>query len=411
MTSRATMSSGLSSSRNAALRRRKLRTTSQRRPHVKKTRSGNYKVWYRDLDGHQRTKTFPDSARWTRAELDRAVDHLLRPINDVRAAALHDDTLWSIWCGWRATVGRHMKPSTRVTYQRLMRKLETMDATSWRVSATTRADIHGLLLRLKTEGYAPHTIQAIRKILSTLFTFAIESGLRDTDNPAHGKFKGIGRPRNTRPQNVLEPGQITSLLDALPLRDRVAVAIAAFAGLRKGEIAALRWNDIPDDCLSLRVDESDYLGHVTAPKTDNARRTVHVATPLGALLREWRDAHPDRQPDDFLFVGRTGKPLDLSSAMTTDTYRNAFAAAGLTPCGWHMFRHSHATWARNVGVPAEALAKHLGHADVTTVLSLYSHRTHEAPDAAAVAAYGTDAARHTVDNGVTRSLPSTVERD
>lgn len=388
---RVTLGADLSSSRNAALRRRKLRTTSQRRPYAEQSPSGNWKVWYRTLDGAQKTKTFPDSARWTQAELDRAIDHLLRPINDVRAAALHDDTLWSVYCGWRTQIGPHMKPSTRWTYAAHMVDLRKRGYDGLRVATATKSDIHALLLSLKTAGLASYTIANTRRFLSAMFSYAIDSGLRDTLSPTSGRFKGIPAPRRERAVRTLEPGEINWLLDALPLRERVMVGIAAFAGLRKGEIEALRWNDIPVDCSTIRVDEAAYRCVVSTPKSRSSIRTVDTCDRLAPLLREWRAVNPDALPGDFVFPGHGG-PLVLGSVIQGKAFREAFADAGIEPCGWHTFRHTHTTWARNAGVPLEALRDRLGHSTVTMLLNVYSHRTSTAADANAISAYGTQGA-------------------
>lgn len=175
--------------------------------------------------------------------------------------------------------------------------------------------------------------------------------------------------------------EFRTLVEALPQPYKAVVALAGLSGLRRGELAALRWNDIGAD--SVRVDEAVYRGVVGTPKTPRSRRTVKVPAKAIALLHEWRDQCRFTEPEDFVFSIRTNSPIDLNRVLERLIKPKA-EALGLPRFSWHDFRHAYTSWGRKAGVAAETMRDLVGHTSVTMTQDVYSHMGDEEGEAVAM---------------------------
>jgi integrase len=154
-------------------------------------------------------------------------------------------------------------------------------------------------------------------------------------------------------------------------QDAAIFAVAAFAGLRRGEVLALRWRDVDFAAETLRVEQAvSAVGQEMKSTKSGRMRSVpmvpDVATALDRLSR--RDTFTG--PDDLVFVGEDGGPLDGSAL------RRRFVAAakrtGLRTIRFHDLRHSFATVAVNATHSGRELQEWMGHADYRTT-SRYLH--------------------------------------
>ena len=86
------------------------------------------------------------------------------------------------------------------------------------------------------------------------------------------------------------------------------VALDITAGLRRGELEAVRWEDLNASDGYIRVKEHHYRGHLDDPKTEAGFRNAPVPAPVLALLQDWKKATKRTKPIDFIFATRNGKP-------------------------------------------------------------------------------------------------------
>jgi integrase len=152
-------------------------------------------------------------------------------------------------------------------------------------------------------------------------------------------------------------------------------ATALYAGLRYGELRALRWSAVDLAAGAIRVTESwDPKEGAVAPKTKNSQRT----TPLPGLLRDYlmehRIAAGEPPVDALVFGDKNGKPFQAATI-----YRRAdraWKAQGLGRLRLHQARHTYASFMIAAGVNAKALSSFVGHSSIKVdVRSLW------APDA------------------------------
>ena len=153
--------------------------------------------------------------------------------------------------------------------------------------------------------------------------------------------------------------------------DRAMWATALYAGLRRGELAALHRADVDLATGVIRVERGwDQVEGEIAPKSRQGRRKV----PIPAVLRDHLDAYLGDAPDGRLFAGiRYGY----------DRGRAAAEAAGVAPPTLHACRHGYASLMIAAGVNVKALSAFMGHANITVTLDQYGHLLPGAEDEAA----------------------------
>jgi integrase len=156
---------------------------------------------------------------------------------------------------------------------------------------------------------------------------------------------------------------------AVPDDDRAVWATALYAGLRLGELRALRDEDVDLQAGLIRVERSwDKTEGVIEPKSRAGKRRV----PIVAALRAPLAAHILRRGNTSgLFFGDSDQPFDRYALVTRA--EKAWKAAGLDPIGLHEARHTCASIFIAAGVNLKALSSYLGHASITITLDRYGH--------------------------------------
>lgn len=136
------------------------------------------------------------------------------------------------------------------------------------------------------------------------------------------------------------------------------VRLALHTGCRRGELFALRWSDV------------DLSAAILTVRADYAKSQLGRAVPLNTtaldVLQAWKPA--DAQPDDYVFPGVDGQPLqDIKSG-----FQAIVKAAQITGLRFHDLRHTFASRLVQAGVDLNAVRELLGHADLKMTLR-YSH--------------------------------------
>lgn len=159
-----------------------------------------------------------------------------------------------------------------------------------------------------------------------------------------------------------------------------------FAGLRLGELLALRWSDVDLATGIISVERSfDSRAGFVEPKSQAGCRRVPIAAQLGEYLIRHREL-TGRDDEDLAF-GRTADRPFAPSAIN-DRVDRYWAAAGLRPIRLHECRHTCASYFIAAGVNAKTLSTFLGHSSVSITLDRYGHLL---PGAEAEARVQTDA--------------------
>ena len=221
--------------------------------------------------------------------------------------------------------------------------------------------------------YSPKSIANAHGFLSSVLAAAVEAG-HITRNVA----RGVDLPSDAeRPEMViLTDNEFTLLLDALPERWRLLVALLYSTGLRWGEATALTPGDLDLDGPTpvLRVtrawkkgESGVYLG---GPKTRRGRRTVGLAPQIVPGLRELAEG---RSSGDLLFTSAQGSRVS-GQHFHGRVWRPALRRSGLTKRPRvHDLRHSHASLMIAAGMDLLKLQHRLGHESLKVTGDTYGH--------------------------------------
>lgn len=298
------------------------------------------------------------------------------------------------WMEHLAGLGR--SDSTLYNYRKYIDREIAPALGSNRLSKLSPLDIDRFYTKLRKRGLSSSTIRQMHAILRASLNQAERWGL------VHRNVAKLASApsQEQREQLPPEPAMVRALLVAAREFDplfglyvRIAVAI----GARRAEVCGLRWSDIDFEAGSLSVQRS-YLAIPGAKgdrptKTRSARTVSLDPDTIAALEAGWSTAVRIAE-----LVGMTEAERRQLYVFSTDPLgRNAWrpdvasakweVARSRVPGGecvrLHDLRHFQATQLLDAGVPVPTVAARLGHADGTTTMKIYAHRTRRADEHAA----------------------------
>jgi integrase len=260
-------------------------------------------------------------------------------------------------------------------------------------------------------------MQVVRQVLAQ----AVADN-RIAANPAlHVKLPGNNKSTAAvvdDPVQFLTAEQVSQLVAATPWPYNVLVSVAAWSGLRAGELAGLQVGDVtlppktssPNTPGTLRVERTlatiDGKLVYQEPKTKGSRRTVPLPTHATDLLAGYLAEHPNaKNPAAPLFpaIRLTGDPapaipeLDWRNPLQHKVFyrlvfKPAVHKANLNPAlVFHSLRHTYVSLCVAAGIPPLEISRFAGHSTVTTTLGVYAH-LFESDHSAAMGALGALAA-------------------
>jgi len=235
---------------------------------------------------------------------------------------------------------------------------------------------------LRSVTLARGTKAKIKKTFNLLFNHAVRWEFAER-NPIAGPVRGSGvrqSEKRERIPEVLTAEEFRRLEAALRPRERVLVCLALSLGLRRGELAALRWQDIDFGGLTITVQRS-LVDQVVGPtKTEASQRPLPMDPRIAALLLSWRSVSKFAQPADYVFAtdsNRAGRkrgkqPVWLARVMQY-WIQPAARALGITKTiGWHTLRHSLATSLHRNGEEIKVVQELLRHSSCKITLDIYA---------------------------------------
>jgi integrase len=147
-------------------------------------------------------------------------------------------------------------------------------------------------------------------------------------------------------------------------QDAEIVCIAAYTGLRRGELVALRWRDVDFPRHKIVVQRA-ISANVEATSTKSRRaRDVPLPDQAAGALDRLSQRRDFTSPDDFVFVNRLGRRLDASAVRRR--VERARDATGLRPLRFHDLRHTYGSLLVAGGVDLASVKAAMGHSRITT---------------------------------------------
>jgi integrase len=228
-------------------------------------------------------------------------------------------------------------------------------------------------------GLSPETVLYLHRVLRQALAQAVKWDLLGR-NPADA----VDPPKTERRQmTALDADGTAALIEAARSSSLfIPILLAASCGIRRGEIAALRWRSVDLDRGTLSVVASAEQTSTTVrekPPKSGKGRSIKLPSLAVDELRRHRLQQAEqllklgvRLTDDHHVVAREdGLPLQPRSL--TDAFRLFLGTHKLQRIRLHDLRHTHATQMLKSGVHPKVAQERLGHASISTTLDLYSH--------------------------------------
>lgn len=262
--------------------------------------------------------------------------------------------------------GHAYKPSAVRGYEAALVMRVLPELGGLRLSEVRRVDLQDFADRLCADGLDPSTVRNTLMPLRAIFRRSVARG-----DVAVNPTSGLELPAMEGVRDrIAPPAEAAALLAALPERDRAIWATAMYAGLRRGELLGLRWEDVDLAAGVIHVERSwDAKEGVVGPKSRAGRRTV----PIPAALREYLVEHKLRLGRHAGLVFGTSYTQPFTPSNVRKRANAAWARAGLEPIGLHECRHTFASLMIAADVNAKALSTYMGHSSVTITLDRYGH--------------------------------------
>jgi integrase len=227
---------------------------------------------------------------------------------------------------------------------------------------------------------APKTVRNIHGALHAALGDAVR-----WDYVARNVAAAADLPKGMAPEmQVWNPEQLRAFLDHVR-DDRLYAAwlLLATTGMRRGEVAGLRWVDVDLDTGRVSPRRPRVVVNhqvlVSEPKMAKGRRSIALDPATVAALRDHRRwqledrfaVGPGWEDSGLVFTWPDGRPLHPERF--SKWFEQHTRAAGLPKIRLHDVRHSYATAALAAGIPAKIVSERLGHANIAITMDTYSH--------------------------------------
>jgi len=272
--------------------------------------------------------------------------------------------------------GEPYKPSALREYERNLRNYVLPDLGSVQLADVRRGDLQRLVDRLRGRGLSSSKIRNVLLPVRVIYRHALRR-----DEVAVNPTSDLDLPNGHKPrERAASATEAATLLAALPDADRALWATAFYAGLRRGELRALRFSDVDlaAGLIHVRRGWDDIAGEIT-PKSTKGTRTV----PIIALLRDYlteAKTRTGRDGEQFVFGRVPDRPFTptvirerAATAWAAENVKRAEKKlAPLTPIGLHECRHTFVSLCFDAGLPLEAIGDYVGHGS-TYMTDRYRH--------------------------------------
>lgn len=311
---------------------------------------GRYQSWYRDADGKRHAVYDRDPAR-----LYQKLEELQKPSE--AASVTFADAAEQ----WRVVRFEQLAFKSVEAYKPVFRRLTARFGQAALGNVETR-DVSAWLQTLAAQGYSKRTVQLHRDMMSQIYNAAIGAGLTRY-NPVDHAAMPRGLAAGTR--GIASDEAIEAVKAGLDKPFGLFAYLCYYAGLRRGEALALRYEDVDRAAGVIHITKAvEFVGNspkLKEPKTEHGRRDV-------ILLDVLAEAIP--KGNGYIFAGADGQLL------TREAY-NARWEGYCKSIGQkltaHQLRHGYATLLYEAGVSDKDAQEQMGHARIELTRDVYTH--------------------------------------
>ena len=334
--------------------------------------NGKWEVRWRTRDGRRKSRTFGSESAAQEFRVGISSEQLR-----LSGGALPDLTVASFieekwWPGVRVRVAE----STKARWENEVRNHITPRLGTLRLRDVRVEDIDNLNIARAEQGASHESILKMRSVLSNIWTEANRLGYTDKNPVRLSRLPT--RKRSRVDETVFALDQVQRIAEAAATiwpGYAGPILIAAGAGLRWGEVAALTSADIDLASGAVRVNKSlsEVAGRfeIKGPKSRAGNRVAVFHASIKDGLVEHLANHTTAE---LMFPSPGGYYLRRSN-FARRVFKRSVAAAGLESDNtFHSLRKTYATMLAELGAAPRSISDLLGHAQVSTTLDLYASR-------------------------------------
>lgn len=345
---------------------------------IERVPSGRWQARWRDSAGKQRAKNFTRKGD--------AVAFLEQTKTSIRLgegvdASAGRATLYALADRW-LDASPHLAPGTLATYRRDLDRYILPELGPLAVADLTDDAIQRFLAK-ESKKYAASSVHRHYRTLRTMLEWGVRRRMI-ASNPC-GNVKP---PRISATKvNYLTADEVERLADAIAPRYRAFVLVAAYGGLRWGELIGLRRSAVDGQRLTIteQLVKRDDEWHREDTKTASSRRTVLLPASIAGDLEAHMAEFSQEGDDGLVFVNQNGEPIGHS--FRANVWAPACVRAGLAEKVYtpgkppkivgapriHDMRHTAVALAISTGAHPKAIQQRLGHSSIAVTLNTYGH--------------------------------------
>ncbi|MEI6916041.1 MAG: site-specific integrase, partial [Armatimonadota bacterium] len=301
----------------------------------------------------------------SRADAEKERTRLLREIDTGQYIPPSEMTVGSFLSMWLTEHGVNLAERTLQGYTHKITRYVVPEIGGLGLIKLQPLHIQRVYNRWRKESVSDRTLLQLHRILHRAFGHAVKwqylnrNIIDSVDAPSAGDFRG-------RSYSVEE---VLALLKTTEGRSvHMAIVLAIYTGLRRGEICGLQWSDIDKDARALTVRRSLYTAPDRTLKAKVPKSGKMRSVPLTSELIETLDVHkagqvgwqrrnPDYNKGGWVVAGRDGNPL--TPDWISQQFRHAITDAGIAPGRFHDLRHTLASWLIEDGEPLKVVSQWL----------------------------------------------------
>jgi integrase len=265
-----------------------------------------------------------------------------------------------------------IEPSTKAGYQDSYNN-HIREALGHKPMESINKDVLQRFMNELIEKKGSGTVNVVGRFLTKVMKLAAKDGIY-ASSPMEGVETPKARPKEVQPRSV---DDVEVLADAIEPRYRVAVLLAAYAGLRGGEVGGLRLKDVDLLRGTITVNQAVRTvrgqAQLATPKTSAGRRRIVLPTFLLEELRVHVSKFVENPSAPETLVFTSTKGLLVSHLTLNKALRQAAARAGVPRPTFHTLRHTSAALSIAAGAHPKAIQARFGHSDIQTTLNVYGH--------------------------------------
>lgn len=339
---------------------------------------GRYKSGYRENGTVKYSSVYATTYNDCKKKLTEAQSPFSNSINLVKTEKLFSDLV----NGWLFANQIRLKGATEAKYTNIIKTHIIPAIGGVKLSAINSNIINEFLDNQLNQGglksgkaLSPSYVRSMAIIIEAAINYGVKEGLC---NPLRTP---VNKPSIPKKDLVILTHSAESKLTEILMLDSSSVAIgiltALQAGLRIGEVCALKWSDIDFETGIIHIrhtvarvpshnSDSKTMLIIDTPKTPSSLRDIPMPSSLKKVLTE---SYKSRKSEYVVsetksFVGT--RTFDYQ-------YRQLLKKNNIQMFSFHTLRHTYATRCAEHGMDAKTLSRLLGHSSSTTSLNIYVH--------------------------------------